>query len=161
MKIVKMSLTKETLLEIEKIDDSFYKNDITGIDWYLKRYNNNHYAYCLIDNNEMIGYIVSVPVKKELYEAIINGVFINDVHINPSMFLNESLYNYIVSCVIKEKYRNKNYGKQLLETLLKDLENSYVCCLTVSKGGFNLVRKYLNLKMQLNDDVAVFEKDAS
>ena len=159
VKIEKIYLTKENLLKIEKIDDSFYTNAITGIDWYLERYNEKHSAYCLIDENEIVGYILSVPIKKELYDAIINGVLVNDLHINPDMYLNESEYNYIVSCVIKKEYRYKNYGKLLMETVLSDLNNRYVCCLTISKDGYKLANKYLKLKMKLNDDVSVFEKN--
>lgn len=158
MKIEKVYLTKENLLKIEKIDDSFYKDDITGIDWYLQRYNSKHYAYCLIDKTEIVGYIVSVPIKKELYDAIINGVLLNDLHINPDMYVTKSEYNYIVSCVIKKEYRYKNYGKLLMEKVFDDLNNCYACCLTISKDGYKLANKYLKLKKKLNDDVSVFEK---
>lgn len=158
MKIEKVYLTKENLLKIEKLDDSFYNTDITGIEWYLQRYNSEHYAYCLIDKNEIVGYIVYVPIKKELYDAIVSGVLINDLHINPDMYLNESEYNYIVSCVIKEEYRYKNYGKLLMEKVIADLNNCYACCLTISKDGYKLASKYLKLKKKLNQDVAVFEK---
>ncbi|MBE6147225.1 MAG: GNAT family N-acetyltransferase [Firmicutes bacterium] len=158
MEVKKIFLTKENLLEIQKIDDNFYTNAITGIDWYLERYNKNHYAYCLFDDDKIVGYIVSVPIKKELYDTIVNGVLLNDLHINPQMFLNESNYNYIVSCVIKEEYRYKNYGKLLMETLLNDLKDSYACCLTISKAGYKLANNYLKLKMKLNDEVSVFEK---
>lgn len=158
MKIEKIYLTKENLLKIEKIDDSFYTNAITGIDWYLQRYNSKHYAYCLIDKNEIVGYIVSVPIKKELYDAIVNGVFVNDLYINPSMYVNKSEYNYVVSCVINEEYRYKNYGKLLMEILLKELKGN-ICCLTISKDGYKLANKYMKLKMKLNDDVSVFEKN--
>jgi len=158
MKIEKVYLTKDNLLKIEKIDNSFYTNAITGIEWYLERYNKKHYAYCLFDNNNMVGYIVSVPIRKALYDAIISGVLLNDLHINPEMFVNESNYNYIVSCVIKEEYRNKKYGKLLMETLLHDLKDCHACCLTISKEGYQLANKYLKLKNKLNDNVSVFEK---
>lgn len=157
MKIEKLFLTKENLLKIEKIDDAFYKNDITGINWYLERYNPNHFAYCLIDNDDVVGYIVYVPIKKELYDAIINGVLLNDVDINPTMFLDKSDYYYIVSCVLKEEYKHKNYGKLLMEKVLSDLEGNYACCLTVSEAGYRLASRYMNLKNKLNSDIAVFE----
>jgi len=158
MEIKKVFLNKGNLLKIEKIDDDFYTNVIPSIEWYLERYNEKHYAYCLFDNNDMVGYIVSVPIKKELYVALVSGVLLNDFHINPEMFVTESNYNYIVSCVIKEEYRNKKYGKLLMETLLNDLKNCYACCLTISKEGYNLANKYLKLTKKLNDDVSVFEK---
>ena len=44
MKIEEVNLTKDNLIKIEEIDNTFYKNDITGIDWYLQRYNENHKA---------------------------------------------------------------------------------------------------------------------
>lgn len=81
----------------------------------------------------MVIHIVLVPIKKELYDAIINGVLLNDLDVNPAMYVNNSNYNYIVSCVIKEKYIHKNYGKLLVENVLHDLKNCYVCCLTISK----------------------------
>ena len=73
--------------------------------------------------------------------------------------LNESEYNSIVSCVIKKEYRNKNYGKLLMETVLSDLNSGYACCLTISKDGYKLANKYMKLKMKLNDEVSVFEKN--
>lgn len=153
-----VNLNKENLLKIKKIDDSFYKKAIAGIKWYLERYNEKHYAFCLINGEEIVGYIVSVPIKKELYDAIINGVLINDLHINPDMYVTESEYNYIVSCIIKEEYRYKNYGKLLMEKVLSNLNNCYACCLTITKDGYKLANKFLKLKEKLNDDVSVFEK---
>ena len=48
VEVKKVYLTKENLIEIEKVDISFYKDDVPGIEWYLQRYNSEHYAYCLI-----------------------------------------------------------------------------------------------------------------
>ena len=61
-----------------------------------------------------MGYLISVPIKQALYEALINGVFINDLYINPQMFIEKSHYNYIVSCVILKEYRNKGYGTLMM-----------------------------------------------
>ena len=55
MKIEKVFLTKEALVKIKQIDDRFYI-DVPNIEWYLERYNENHYAYCLFDNNAYIFY---------------------------------------------------------------------------------------------------------
>lgn len=158
MKIEKVNLTKENLLKIKKIDDLFYTKDKLEFEWYLQRYKESHYAYFLIDDNsDVVGYMVSVPIKRELYDTIVNGVLINDLNINPRMYVTESEYNYIVSCVINEEYRYKNYGKRLLENLLKDL-NGYICCLTISKDGYNLISKYMDLKLNINEIVSVFVK---
>jgi len=59
MTIRKVQLNKDNLLKIEKIDDLFYVDAITGIDWYLQRYNENHWAYLLIDDfSNVVGYII-------------------------------------------------------------------------------------------------------
>lgn len=42
MKFAEVNLTKENLLKIQDIDVLFHKNAITGIHWYLERYNENH-----------------------------------------------------------------------------------------------------------------------
>ena len=156
MKIEKVFLTKDNLLKIESIDDEFYKNAITGIEWYLKRYNEHHYAYCLFDKDSIVGYIVSIPIKKEVYDAIINGVLVNDLDINPDMFINNSNYHYIVSCVLNDGYRNQGYGKELMKKVLNDI-NGQACCLTISKEGFILAKKFMNLIKKLNNEVSVFE----
>ena len=158
MKIEKEVLTKENLKKIQAIDDSFYANDITGIDWYLERYNEDHYAYFLKDDlSNVVGYILFVPIKKELYDAITGGVLLNDVHINPNMFIKKSKYHYLFSAIINSQYRHKGYGKRLMETVLKDIDGD-ICCIAVSKEGYNLANKYMKLKETLNDSVSIFVK---
>ena len=109
----------------------------------------------LFDHDECVGYLVSVPVKKELYDAIINGVMTNGLYLNPSMFIEHSDYNYIVSIVILEQYLHKGYGKQMLEKLFND-NKGYFCALTITKNGYNLANKRMNLVKNINDDVSVF-----
>lgn len=157
MKLEKIFLNKENLIKISEIDKEFYKDDTLNIEWYLERYNDKHYAYCLIDNDNIVGYIVSVPVKKELYDAIINGVLVNDFQINPDMFINESNYHYIISYLLKEEYRYKKYGHILLKAALKDLEDKQACCLTITKAGYSLASKYMKLEKKLNEEIAVFK----
>lgn len=87
MKIKKINLTKANLLKIQDLDDLFYTDAITGIKWYLERYSKNHFAYVLVDENEKYyGYVMALPIKKELYDAITNGVITNDLYINPKIF---------------------------------------------------------------------------
>ena len=118
MKVEKISLTKDNLLKIKSIDETFYKSNL-DIDWYLERYTNKHNGYILYDNDKAVGYNVSVPIKKELYDALINGVLLNDININPNMFIEDSYYNYIVSIVILEEYRHQGMGNLLLEITQK------------------------------------------
>lgn len=162
MEIKKVNLTKGNLLKIKDIDDLFYKNAIPGIDWYLERYNNNHTAFFLLDESENIcGYMVAVPVKKELYNTIINGVITNDLYINPQMYVKESKYYYIVSSVILEEYRGKGYGSKLMEKLLQEINDKTYCALTISTDGYNLAKKYMNIKLKINENIFIFEKKPS
>ena len=155
MHIEEVCLTKEYLLKIKNIDDTFYRNVILDIQWYLERYNEYHKGIILLDNNEVVGYLVAVPIKKEFYDAIINGVIINDLYINPKMFINDSNYKYVVSCVLLEKYRGKGYATQMMQKLFENAIGNY-CALTITEYGYNLANKFMNLKQKINSDVSVF-----
>ena len=158
MKIEEISLNKENLLRIAKIDNTFYTNAITGINWYTERYNENHKGIVLTDNDNIVGYIVAVPIKKPLYDAIINGVIINDININPKMFVNKSNYKYIVSCVILEKYRNQGYATKMMKKLFAEGHGKY-CALTISQDGYNLASKFMKLKSNICQGIDVFVKE--
>lgn len=153
IEIKDVNLTKDNLKLIEKLDNTFY--EITDFNWYLERYNTHHSATLLFDNNKCVGYIFSVPIKKELYDAIINGVIINDIYINPKMFINESKYNYITSCLILKEYRNQGYGNELFKRILKDKNKIYVT-LCISQGGIKLASKYMNLAFEINNNIKVY-----
>ena len=156
MKVEKVSLTKDNLLKIKSIDETFYKSNL-DIDWYLERYTNKHIGYLLYNNDKAIGYIVSVPIKKELYDALVNGVLLNDTNINPDMFVEDSYYNYIVSIVILEEYRHQGFTKLLLANPLNNAKDGLYSALTISKEGSILASKYMNLKLKINDKVSVYE----
>jgi len=96
-----------------------------------------------------------VPIKKELYNAIVNGVLINDLYINPNMIVNKSKYQYIVSSVILDDYRHKGFGKEMMKELLKNGKGFY-CALTITENGYNLAKKFMELKLKINDDANVF-----
>jgi len=158
MELKTENLDKSTLAKIETIDNSFYTTAITGIGWYLERYSNKHKAILLYDDDNIcVGYLTSVPIKKVLYDALLNGVLTNDLHINPKMFIEKSDYNYIASSVILNEYRHKGYGKQMLDKLFSENSGKYVA-LTVSKDGFNLVKDCMELKIQIDNNTYVFEK---
>ena len=74
MHIEEVKLTKENLIKIKEIDNTFYTKENISLDWYLERYTEKHSAILLLDKDEIVGYIISVPIKKELYDTIINGV---------------------------------------------------------------------------------------
>ena len=158
MTIKEIFLTRENLSKIKEIDDSFYSNANLKIDWYLERYKPYHKAYILCDEKDnMVGYIVSVPIKKELYRTIIKGVLVNDLCINSSMFLEKSNYNYICSCVIKEEYRHKGYGVNLMQELINKTPRGKYCAITITKEGFNLAHKFMKMHTKINDSTYIFK----
>ena len=57
--VKEVSLTRETLEEIRKIDLEFYPN-IGPIDWYLSRYKPWHSAFVAMDDEKIIGYFVAM-----------------------------------------------------------------------------------------------------
>ena len=122
----------------------------------MQRYNERHKGVLLLDNDKCVGYLVTVPIKKELYDTIINGVILNDIDINPDMYINESDYNYIVSFVLLEEYRDKGYAQLLVKDLFNNCSGMF-CSLTVSKDGYMIANKYMDLVAKINDNVSVFK----
>lgn len=159
MEIEKICLTKENLKKIKKIDDIFYHEDVTTIDWYLERYTPKHTGYILKDGKKIVGYLVAVPIKKEAYTAITKGVLVNDIYLNPDMYVEKSKYYYIVSFVLLEEYRHKGYGTRLVLSVIRKAEKGHYCALTISKEGAALSKKFMKLKKQVNDNVAVFVRN--
>ena len=52
IRIETINLTKENLKKRKKLDNSFYKEDILTLDWYLERYNENHKALVLVNEKK-------------------------------------------------------------------------------------------------------------
>ena len=158
MKIEEVKLSKENLEIIRNIDVTFYKDPRLTIDWYMERYNENHTGILLLnEENQNVGYLVCVPIKKELYDQFVSGMLADDVEVDPDMFLKESKYNYIVSTVILDGYRKKGYGTQMLEHLMKDSKGKNYCAISVSREGYLLLNKKLEVKKKVNDTVYAFE----
>ena len=63
--IREVSMTREVLESIREIDLQCYPN-IGPIDWYLARYKPWHTAFAAMDGERIVGYIASLPVRKEL-----------------------------------------------------------------------------------------------
>ena len=153
--VEEVSLTKEILEEIRKIDLEFYPN-IGPIDWYLSRYKPWHSAFAAMDDGKMIGYFVAVPVRKELYDAILNGVLADDLGVSPDMFLKESEYYYAVSVVIQEAYRGRNISRQLLDAYFSRHPDKKTCLLAVSRNGYRLAGHYFSLVKDISGNIGVF-----
>ena len=157
--IKEVSLTRETLEEIRRIDLEFYPN-IGLIDWYLSRYKPWHSAFAAMDDEKMIGYFVAVPVRKELYDAILSGVLVDDLGVNPDMFVKESEYYYAVSIVIRKAYRGRNIGRQMLDMYFSKFPDKKTCLLAVSRNGYRLAGHYFSLVKDISENVGVFASRA-
>ena len=157
--VKEVSLTRETLEEIREIDLEFYPN-IGSIDWYLSRYKPWHFAFAAMDGGRMIGYFVAVPVRKELYDAILNGVLLDDLGVNPNMFVKESEYHYAVSIVIRKAYRGRDLSRQMLDMYFSKYSDKKTCVLAVSQNGYRLAGHYFSLVSDLSENVGVFASRA-
>ena len=157
--VKEVSLTRETLEEIRKIDLEFYPN-IGSIDWYLSRYQPWHSAFAAMDDEKMVGYFVAVPVRKELYDAILDGVLVDDLGVNPNMFLKESEYYYAVSIVIQKAYRGRDLSRQMLDMYFSKHPDKKTCVLAVSRNGYRLAGHYFSLVKDLSEGVGVFASRA-
>ena len=153
--VKEVSMTRETLEEIRKIDLEFYPN-IGSIDWYLSRYKPWHSAFVAMDDEQIIGYFVAMPVRKELYDTILYGVLVDDLGINPDMYLKESEYYYAVSIVIQEAYRGRNISKQLFDMYFSKYPDKKTCALAVSRDGYRLAGHYFSLVKNISENVAAF-----
>lgn len=157
MKIETVNLNKENLITIKEIDDKFYDKENLDLNFYLKRYNANHSAYFFKNANKVVGYIVSVPIKKELYNVFKKGIITNDIYINNKMFIDNSRYNYISSICILEEYRNKGYGKQLFESFLKNIDKGKYIALAINESGYQIASKYMKVIKEIDNNVKVLE----
>ena len=157
--VKEVSLTRETLEEIRKIDLEFYPN-IGSIDWYLSRYKPWHSAFAAMDDERMVGYFVAVPVRKELYDAVLNGVLVDDLGVSPDMYLKESEYYYAVSIVIRQAYRGRNISRQMFDMYFSRHPDKKTCLLAVSRSGRRLAEHYFSLVKDIPGNVGIFVSQA-
>ncbi len=157
MKIEKIMLNNENLKEIKRIDDICFSDSVYDLKWYLDRYNSNYYGYGIYDEGKMIGYIISAPIKKDFYNALIKGVLIDDTCVNPEMFINKSKYNYVACMAMMPEYQKKGIGIKLVKSVIKEVPSGRYVALTVSDAGCSIASKYMKLKKKVNDKIKVFE----
>ena len=155
IEIKEVSMTKEVLEIVREIDLQFYPN-IGSIDWYLARYKPWHTSFVAIDAGEIVGYLTSLPARKELYDAILSGVLIDDIGINPDMFLKESEYRYVESIVIRTEYRGRNISEQLFDAYFDRYGDKKACAIAVNTEGYHLMEHYFSLAKELSGGVGIF-----
>ena len=155
IEIKEVSMTKEVLEIIREIDLQFYPN-IGPIDWYLARYKPWHTSFVAMDDGEIVGYLTSLPARKELYDAILNGVLIDDTGINPDMFLKESEYCYVESMVLKVEHRGRNISKQLFDAFIGRYGDKKTFAIAINKEGYHLAEQYFSLVKELSGGIGIF-----
>ena len=155
IEIKEVSMTKEVLEIIREFDLQFYPN-IGPIDWYLARYKPWHTSFVAMDDGKIVGYLTSLPARKELYDAILSGVLIDDIGINPDMFLKESEYRYVESMVIRAEYRGRNISEQLFDAYFDRYGGKKACAIAVNTEGHHLAVHYFGLAKELSSGVGIF-----
>lgn len=156
MIIKKKYMTDDIIDKIMYIDKMFYKEKYT-FEWYKERYSDNNIAFCLYDNDDMVGYIVAVGIKEKLYNDFKNGLLTNDYDIDPRLYDYKSKYMYIASINILKKYRHQGWGLKLLDELLQYYNNDMIA-ITISKEGYKLASIRMNHIMNIDSNVSVFER---
>lgn len=156
MKIVKKNLTIENIKAIKLIDDDFYKDTRLTLKWYLKRYNKHNVAFFLTNKKEVVGYIAIANIKKILYDQIKGGYLKDDIAIDADLYDTKSKYHYISSVVIKEPYQKLGYGSTLLDHAINECKSNIVV-ITISLGGYNLIKKRMLHIMKIDDNTNIFE----
>ena len=158
MEIKKEKLSENLLRCIMEIDNTFYTDSITDFDWYIKKHLGRE-CVILYDEERPVGYFYIVPIKPELYKAIVSGVLYNDIHINPEMFVEHSEYYYVASCVILKEYRGKGYANKMMKTAFEGLKGHF-CAIAVSDGGRALSEKYMVKVKDIPFNVSIYaDKD--
>ena len=153
--IKNVSLTKEVLEQIRQIDLQFYPN-IGSIDWYLARYKPWHSAFLALDDDRIIGYVAALPARRELYDAILDGILIDDMGINPAMFVKESEYYYAGSVLIEKEYRGLGISKRLLDQFSERYAEKKLCLIAVNSNGYRLASHYFAHWKRIAEGVDVF-----
>ena len=160
IEIKEVSMTREALESIRDIDLQFYPN-VDPIDWYLARHKPWHTSFVATDNGEIIGYLAFLPARRELYDAILNGVLIDDSGINPDMFLKESEYFYVESLVLKAQYRKMNISRRLFNAFFDRYGDKKAITIALSQEGYRLAEHYFSLAKALSCGIGIFVSDGT
>jgi len=149
--------TDETLKKIMKFDsDVFYEDYHLTEEWYKARYKPHHSMFVAYYKKYIIGYVCAVPIEEKLYDTIVSGILTDDINVNPNLFVKDSKFIYLPSVVIAEQFRNKGIGSRLMEKVISKYKNKFLCCITISGGGYNLADKYMNKACSAGSDHDVF-----
>ena len=158
--LLQSRLNEEDLQEIMKLDKTFYTDVNYDLQWYIDRYLYNM-GFLLYKKKNLIGYIMAVPIKDNLYTAIKDGLFMGDLEINPQLYNSYESKNpiYIASALLKKSYRKKGYAQLIMNKIMEEYPNNKMCCIAISKDGHKLASKYLTLHKNLPYDKSVFIKE--
>ena len=149
------TVTDKLLQEIKELNKDFYGNII--LEWYVNP--NIYTAKCICYRNkqkQLKGYILVTCISKLYYQALVKGVYTDELDTNYILYVPNSAYWYITSVVIAKEEQHKGIATQLLAYLLQ-YPFEHICAITVTKEGNLLFSKYLNKIEQLSEECFIFE----
>ncbi len=80
-----------------------------------------------------------------------------DVCINSNMFNNKSIFKYLASIIIIDKYCNKGYGSKMLKYALDNQnKGTQIVSISVSNDGYNILKKEMTFVDDINSEVKLF-----
>lgn len=161
--------SKKDLEGIHLLDKLTYsKKYLLDIEDYEKRVIKNPNQIFVAKNTmrTVIGYVSIVPLEYDAYIRIKNGETDKNV-ITIEKIIGKDVraeYFYLDSVIVDPTYRRYKIGKKLIgfainEIIKDNKEIKKIMAHTISKGGYNLCKKYgLELKKRLDKTTVVLER---
>lgn len=109
---------------IYKLDCLAYPEEMTDKEWYFRRYDGRERVYVYSEGNKPLAYAVVAKIKKELADAIANGVLDGDVIVSNNMFRGDGTYIYLASYVVAEEARHSGIFRALLNITIESHKGS-------------------------------------
>lgn len=148
--------TQEVLESIKELDDTFFETSLE-LDWYKDRYLNKGGCILLLDDDQIIGYSLVVPVNKILYKTLRRGIVTGDIDLDTTLFVNKSKYYYFASIVIRPEYRGQGFGTLLTNISFCYYHLKHWCAIVVSNAGAKLLDKKTSKFKIVNDRVIYYK----
>ena len=141
MKIKQEEVDLQLLYEIYKLDRVSYAPEyLDTFDWYVQRYM-EIMPLCITARKAgvLIGYALVCGIKRSFYTDIVSLAVNNDIGVSSKEFipLNESVYAYLTSYVVKKRYQRHRIGSLLIETMLATINSSTLPCKSITALSIN------------------------
>lgn len=170
------AITLNMIIEALNLDWRTYDEEYHLSERQVKDYlEKNPFIYFVaIIDNKLVGYINFSPVKKEMYEKIKSGMYIDTVIERDDILEyedNNKYYIYFASIVVDKQYQGLGVGGRLIQEVRRFMANiekergiviEKIIADVISEGGLKMVSK-LGLKVikdsNHNTKIAEWERD--